>query len=425
MNKPARKPPAWWVPSLYFAEGLPFNTVTLVSAVMYKNMGLPNDVIAWHTGLLYLPWTIKPFWAPLTEMWKTKRHWVLGTQVLMALTLGCVALALPLPSFMPLTLAFFWVTAFLSSTHDIAADGLYINVMSHKEQSKWAGVQGIFWDGARLLATGPLVAASGLLYDRSGSWVSAWVTILAIIAVLMLVLSGWHLKVLPQDSRAVDTPRTFRQAAATFWDTLRTFFAKPGIWGMIIFIVLFRSGEGFLEKMGPLFMMDGDVAGGLGLTNQSLGNLNTYGTAAFAVGALVGGFTVARWTLERTLFVLCLALNVPNLTFVYLSYAMPQDLWVVGFWVIVEKFGYGIGSVGHMLYMMQQLAPGRYPTAHYAFGTALMALGLMIPSSISGDVQMAMGYKSFFVFVLFASVPSLVATWFAPFRIKDGQPVRA
>lgn len=415
--------PATWVPTLYFAEGLPMITVSVVAAIMYKNLGVSNDQIALHTGLLYLPWTIKPLWAPLLEMFKTKRHWVLWMEFAMAVTLGTVALALPLPSYMPMTLAIFWITGFMSSTQDIAADGLYISTMSAKQQAAWVGIQGICWNAGRIMASGILVRLTGTLYDTTNDWVTSWAIVMVALGGIMGLLGLWHLKFLPRDTRTSEVPTSLAEGFTTFFDTLVTFFKKPNVWLMIAFILLYRSGEGFLEKIGPLFLLDKAEAGGLGLTNQELGDINgIYGTAGFMVGALAGGVFASRMTLKRSLFILCIALNVPNVTYIYLSYALPESFMEVTFWITLEKLGYGFGSVGHMLYMMQQVAPGKYKTAHYAFATSLMGLGLMIPSAISGYVQVAMGYQHFFIFVMAATIPSFVASYIAPFRDPDKIP---
>ena len=394
--------------------------VSAVASIMYKDLGVPNHLNALYTGLLYLPWTIKPLWAPLVEMWGTKRRWVLATQFLLAIVLAVVGPALKLPSFLPVTLALFWVAAFLSSTHDIAADGVYISVTTAKQQASYVGAQGIFWNAGRLLARGALVWFTAYLLVQTGSQASAWAVVMVCAGAIMALLGLWHLKFLPQDSRSVDAPRSVKEAATTFVDTLRTFFAKPNIWRMIIFVVLYRSGEGFLEKIGPLFLKDARAVGGIGFDNAALGHIDgTWGTVGFMAGAMVGGLYVARYGLRRTLLILCLILNIPSAAYIVLAYYQPTGYYEIAFWVTVEKVGWGVGSVGQMLYMMQQLSPGKYRTAHFAFGTALMALGVMIPGTISGYLQMAMGYGPFFVFVMVASIPSVVATIFAPFPVKE------
>lgn len=419
MSTPTRRSPALWVPTLYTAEGVPYVFITSVTVIMYGNLGLGNELNALFTSLVALPWMIKPLWAPLLEMWGTRRRWVLATQFLLAAAFAALGLALTLPSYLAITLALFWVAAFLSSTHDIGADGVYISVTTQKEQARYVGVQGIFWNAGRILATGPLVVLTAVLLERTGSYVSSWAIVLALTGAIMGVLGLWHLRMLPQDRRSVDAPRNLREAAATFADTLRTFFAKPNIWRMIIFIFLYRTGEGFLEKVSQLFMMAARDSGGLGLDNAAIGKISTIASVVFMAGALIGGLYASRYGLRKTLLILCLTLNLPSATYIVLAYLQPTGFWEITMWISVERLGWGFGSVGQMLYMMQQLSPGPYRTSHYAFGTALMAGGVMLVGAISGYIQVALGYGPFFVFVMIASIPSVIATMFAPFPIKE------
>jgi PAT family beta-lactamase induction signal transducer AmpG len=428
-----RAHPAWWVPSLYFAEGLPMITVSVVAALMYKNLGVSNTDIALYTGSLYLPWSTKFLWAPVTEMFKTKRYWVIGTELAMALTLAAVALCLPLPGFMGLTLAFFWVTGFLSATQDIAADGVYMSVTSAKEQSAWVGVQGFCWNAGRIVASGLLVTLTGYLFEtrlgtasgaaaEQSAWQYSWMVVMGVIAALMALLGGWHFKVLPADQRSFETPKSLLEGLKTFVSTLTSFFQKPGIWLGIAFILLYRSGEGFIEKIGPLFMLDPVSKGGLGLTNQALGHINgSFGTIGFMVGALLGGMFAAKLTLKRSIVYLALAMNVPHVCYLVLASSHAPSHAFIASLVTLEKFGYGFGSVAHILYMMQQIAPGKYRTAHYAFATSLMGLGLMLPSMASGAIQESLGYQHFFAFCLVASVPSVIAAALAPFHVRDDE----
>jgi PAT family beta-lactamase induction signal transducer AmpG len=420
---PARTHPALWVPSLYFAMGTPMTAVTAMSAVMYKNLGLSNAEIALYTGSMYLPWVIKPLWSPVVEMFGTKKRFVLGTELLMMVTLGCAGLALPLPDFLTWTIAFFWLTGFASATQDIAADGVYIGSMSHREQATYVGVQGIFWNLGRIIATGLLVSFTGVLHGRMGlDWVHAWMVVMGVLAAVMGLSFVWHLKVLPTGGRAAGAPAGMSGLAGTFGDAFATFFKKPQIWMMIAVAYFYRFGEGLIEKIGPLFLLDRRELGGLGLDNVQLGTVNgTYGTVAFIVGALLGGFFAARRGLRRSLFILVLALNVPHVTYLYLSQVRPESLAAIAAAVTIEKFGYGFGSVGHMLYMMQQMAPGPYKTAHYAFATGIMGLCMMSTGMVSGVLQEAMGYQSFFLLVLGLSVVPLFFVWRAPFGVAEGE----
>jgi MFS transporter, PAT family, beta-lactamase induction signal transducer AmpG len=418
-----RAHPALWVPSLYFAMGTPMTAVTAMSAIMYKNLGLSNADIALYAGSMYLPWVIKPLWSPVVEMFGTKKRWVLGTELFMMVTLGCVGLALPLPDFLTWTIAFFWLTGFASATQDIAADGVYISSMSHREQALYVGVQGICWNLGRIIATGLLVTFTGVLHGRMGlDWVHAWMVVMGVLAAVMGLSFVWHLKLLPVGGRAAGAPAGVGGLASTFGDAFATFFKKPQIWMMLAVAYFYRFGEGLIERIGPLFLLDRREVGGLGLDNVQLGTINgTYGTIAFIVGALLGGFFAARTGLKGSLLLLALALNVPHLTYLYLSQARPESLAAIATAVTVEKFGYGFGSVGHMLYMMQQLAPGPYKTAHYAFATGVMGLCMMSTGMVSGALQEALGYQSFFVLVMVASAVPLFFVWRAPFPVAEAE----
>jgi MFS transporter, PAT family, beta-lactamase induction signal transducer AmpG len=414
--------PLAWVPTLYLAMGTPMITVSVVSAIMYKNLGLTNTEIALYTGSLYLPWVIKPLWAPLLELYGTTRRFVLMMEFTLAATLACTALALQLPHYVAITLALFWMTGFASATQDIAADGLYIAAMSPREQAQYVGVQGIFWNAARLIAAGAMVELTHMLHESYQlSWTSTWGVVMALLALLMLLLGGWHVRALPVSEPRPSELASVRDALATMADTWASFLRKKHIWMMLAVIFFYRFGEGFIEKIGPLFMMDARSTGGLGLDNAALGRINgSYATVGFLSGTLLGGLFAARLTLRRSFWLLALALNVPHFTYAYLSFAQPESQALIAAVVTLEKFGYGFGSVGHMLYMMQQVAPGRYRTAHYAFATGIMGLSMMLTGMLSGAVQEWLGYREFFILVLAASVPPVVLALLAPFsRVED------
>jgi PAT family beta-lactamase induction signal transducer AmpG len=415
--------PLRWVPSLYFAMGAPMITVSVVAAIMYKNLGVSNADIAFHTGFMYLPWTLKPLWAPVVEMFRTKKFFVITAELIIAVTLGCVAMALSLPSYMPWTIAFFWMTAFASATQDIAADGVYIASMAPRQQALYAGVQGVAWNIGRILASGLLVSFTGKLHDDLAlGWHEAWMFVMAILAVIMVASAAWHSRSLPTGGKAAEAPTDLAQAVRVFTDAFATFFKKKGIWGMIAFTFFYRFGEGLIEKIGPLFLLDDRGVGGLHLSNVELGKINgTYGTLGFIAGASLGGLFSARLGLRRSLLVLVLALNVPHVTYLFLSQARPSDLAVITAVVTIEKFGYGFGSVGHMLYMMQQVAPGPYKTAHYAFATGIMGLCMMSTGMASGYISEAIGYQRFFIMVVAVSVLPVLAFFFAPFRDEEEQ----
>ena len=415
VDSPRQTHPARWVPSLYFAEGVPFFAIYLMSALLYKGLGISNSVIALSTSWLLLPWSLKPLWSPLLELANTKKGIVVSTEILGGLILAATALCLPLPSYFTLTIVCFAAVAFCSATHDIVADGLYISSLSPKEQALYAGWQGGFYNVARFFSQGGLIILAGILESRIGVR-QAWMSVFVLVGLVLVAVGLYHARVLPA-GRTVREKANMRAVYATVADVIVTFFQKPGIWLLLVFIFLYRAGEGQVVRIGPLFLVDGRSAGGLGLTTQQFGTIyGTFGTVAFITGSVLGGYFASRIGLRRALFPLVCTMNVPNLAYVYLSVALPTNPILVTIAMSAEMFGYGFGFVGLVLLMMQEIAPGPYQTAHYAFATSLMNLGVLLPSSISGSIQMAIGYRNFFVWVLLSAVPAVLLSRFLPIR---------
>jgi PAT family beta-lactamase induction signal transducer AmpG len=417
----AKPHPARWVPTLYFAEGIPFFAISLIAGILYKRMGMANDTIALYTSWLLLPWSLKPLWSPVLEMFKTKRFFVVVLQLAAGVSLGLIALCLPLAGYFRYTLALFVVVAFCSSTHDIAADGLYIASLSAKEQAAYAGWQGGFYNVARFVSQGGLIILAGYLETRTDV-PHAWMAIFGTMGVILISLSLYHSRVLP--GGAGPRPAQPKELAATFRDVVVSFLKKPNIYLLLAFILLYRAGEGQVVRIGPLFLVDKPAAGGLGLTTDQFGTIyGTIGTVAFIAGSVLGGYFTSWLGLKRALLPLICVMNLPNLAYVYLSTALPSNqLWIASA-LGVEMFGYGFGFVGVILLMMQEIAPGKYQTAHYAFANSLMNLGLMIPGTVSGKIQMSLGYRGFFVWVLISSIPAMILSRFIPVGTRGEPPV--
>jgi PAT family beta-lactamase induction signal transducer AmpG len=424
--KPSHRSPFLWVPTSYLAMGLIYVTVSGVANIMFKNLGMDNTKAAFWSSLFILPYTIKPLWAPVIELYKTKKFFVLLMQFILVGMVVAVALSLRLPgtSYMVPLLVLLALTGILGATQDIATDGVYVTTLDPAAQAKFLGIQSMCWNAGPILANGVLVRASGMLHKDSGNWNQAWMIVLLVIAGLMAAMAIYHIRMLPQGSKAPDAPKSVTDGLKSFGHAFSTFFVKKDIVLMILFAFFFRFGYGFLEKMGPLFMIDSRANGGLGLSNEALGDINgTFGTGAFMVGSILGGLFVSRLGLKRTLLTLCLCMNVPNAVFVYFAYAMPESFALVATAVTIEKFFWGFGAVGLMIYMMQQVAPGPYRTAHYTFGSALMGLNMMLTGMLSGMIQEMLGYKAFFIGVLLAAIPSIIVTVMAPFHHPDaGKP---
>ncbi|MFO1263723.1 MAG: MFS transporter [Rhodoferax sp.] len=407
--------PIRWVPSLYFVQGMQFFVVMLIAGLMFKNMGVANDQIARWTGLLGLAWAFKPLWSPFLEMARSKKLIVVAMQFTSAAGLAAMALALQLPAYFAAAIAVLFVLAYASATHDIACDGLYMASLSDKQQAAYAGWQGAFFNASKFLTLGGLLVLAGALEKQFGVF-NAWSAIFVLLAVLLALLAGYNAWALPG---ALNTEHADLTVAGV-WDTLREvvadFLQKPGIWLAILFIVLFRFAEGQVQTIGPLFLIEARDKGGLGLTTEQVGGIyGTVGTAAFLVGSILGGYFTSWLSLRRAMPVLIIAMAVPNAVFYYLATVLPQDLLHIGLAVAVEMAGYGFGFVGMILFIMQAVAPGRFQTAHYALGSGVMQLGFIFSKTISGDIQMHLGYADFFLWTILCGIPALVLMAFVKF----------
>ena len=422
--------PLLWVPSGYFTMALGYVMLTSVTAIMFKNLGMDNGRAAQYSSLLILAYTAKPLFAPFVEMVRTKKFFVLWSQILIGAGFAAVALLMALPGYMVFLMGVFFALSFVGATQDIASDGVYVPSLDARSQSLYCGIQSLSWNIGPIVASGGMVYLSGWLHASvfghdprvfGPDWIDAWRIIFLLVGGLTLAMALWHWRVMPDGARAADTPSSAKDAGRILLDAFVTLFQKPGVWRMIAFAFLFRFSVGMLEKIGPFFMVDPASQGGLGLSNEMLGLIyGTYGLAAVLVGSLLGGLYVARRGLKATLFVLCCAINIPNVTFLAMSIWMPSNLVVITLGVAVEKFFFGFGAVGFMIYLMQQLAPGKYTTTHYAFGTGLMGLCGLVTGVVSGHLQQMLGYVGYFALVMVATIPSFIATWFAPFHHDDG-----
>jgi MFS transporter, PAT family, beta-lactamase induction signal transducer AmpG len=409
----SRRSPWSWVPSLYLAEGLPYVVVMTVSVIMYKGFGISNTEIALQTSWLYLAWVIKPLWSPVVDILGTRRRWIWVMQLLVGAGLAGVALSIPGPHFFRWTLAFFWLLAFASATHDIAADGYYLLATTQREQSFFVGVRTMFYRIATIAGQGLLVMLAGALATRTGDPRRAWLIAMGVLAILFLAFSLWHRFILPRpiSDRAGEVQQV-PQFMKGFLATFGSFFARPRIVVILLFLLLYRFGEAQLVKMTSPFLLDPRAAGGLGLTTTEVGFLyGTIGVLALTLGGVLGGWVVARHGLKVWLWPMMLAIHLPDAVFIYLAYAQPTNLPLVQLAIAVEQFGYGFGFTAYVMYMIH-IARGRHQTAHYAICTGFMALGMMLPGMWSGWLQDHIGYRHFFTWVVFATIPSfLVALW--------------
>lgn len=403
---PTPRSPWTWIPTLYFGQGLPYVVVMTLSVIMYKNLEVSNTDIALYTSWLYLPWVIKPLWSPLIELFGTKRIWIVALQFAVGASLALVALTLPAPRFFQLTLAMFWLMAFSSASHDIAADGFYMLALKQHQQAAFVGVRSTFYRLANIGGQGGLVYLAGELQERTGSMQTAWSLVFWVLCGLFLLMGAYHALMLPRpagDRRTASGGDGF----GAFFRVFAEFFRKPGIWVILGFLLLYRFPEAQLLKLATPFLLDKPELGGLGLSNKEVGiAYGTVGLTALTLGGLAGGWVISKIGLKRALWPLILSMHVPNVVFLALALWHPHSLGLISSALAVEQFGYGLGFTAYLMYMIL-VADGPHKTAHYAICTGFMALGMMLPGMWSGWLQERIGYLWFFAWVLLATLPSL------------------
>ena len=432
MNQIKTKSPWWWVPSLYFAEGIPYFLVNNISVMMFTKMGVPNGQMAFFTTLLYFPWFLKGLWSPIVDVIRTKRWWIVTMQVLMTAMMLLLTLTLPKPSpeliasgqtsagLFWFTLVLFIITAFASATHDIAADGFYMLAHSPSSQAAFIGIRSTFYRISSVFGQGVLVLIAGLVERSSGNIPLSWQVTLGVSALVFAVVSLYHIFFLPRS--ADDAPRVSADEAANTWKELGasfvTFFTKPGVLLAIFFMLLYRLPEGFLIKMCQPFLVAAADKGGLGLPTDVVGVVyGTFGVIALLAGGIVGGLVASRLGLRKSLWWMAAGMTLPCLTFVYLATFLPQNVVIITIALAVEQFGYGFGFTAYMLYMMY-FSEGEFKTSHYAICTAFMALSMMLPGFVAGYIQEAIGYVNFFWMVMLCCLATVGVTFLARRKVN-------
>lgn len=393
---------AWkWIPSLYIAEALPYVAVMTVSVMMYKRLDISNTDIALYTSWLYLPWVIKPLWSPFVDLIKTKRWWILTMQLLIGAGLAGVAYTIPTSYFFQTSLAFFWLMAFSSATHDIAADGFYMLELNTHEQALYVGIRSTFYRIGTIAGQGLLIMLAGTLEAYTKRIAYSWSLTFYVLAGCFLAMLIYHYFVLPhpKTDRPLKTTSA-GQLAKDFFKTFITFFQKPQAGTAILFMLLYRLPEALLVKICNLFLIDPVTKGGLGLSTQEVGLVQgTVGVLGLTFGGIIGGIAVSKGGLKKWLWPMVASLTIPDLVYVYLSYFSDHSIPVISSLVFIEQLGYGFGFTAYMLYLIYY-SRGTQQTAHYAICTAFMALSMMLPGMIAGWLQEAVGYKIFFLIVM-------------------------
>lgn len=440
MNHTKNISPWAWVPTLYFAQGIPYFIVNNISVMMFTKMGVPNGEMALFTSLLYLPWTIKPFWSPFVDIIKTKRWWTLSMQILMSVAFILLTLSIPRPDeatmaagttpismfsitlmLFIITLMLFIITAFASATHDIAADGFYMLALKQSDQAAFVGIRSTFYRLASIFGQGVLVAIAGAIELRTENIPLSWTITMLVTAVLFSLVTFYHLFAVPKPTSDKSTLAADAATAGAifreFGRTFATYFTKPGALLAIVFMLLYRLPEAFLIKMCMPFLVASKESGGLELSTAEVGIVyGTIGVIFLTLGGILGGLFASRIGLKKSIWWMAGCMTLPCLTFVYLAIAQPDNLFAISTAIAIEQFGYGFGFTAYMLYMMY-FSEGEFKTSHYAICTAFMALSMMIPGMFAGYIQEAIGYTDFFWLVMICCFATVVVTIFADRRI--------
>lgn len=400
--------PWWWIPTLYFAEGLPYMAVMTISTVMYKCLGIGNTEIAFYTAWLYLPWVIKPFWSPFVDIIRSKRWWVLAMQWAIAIAMASIAFALPASGFFQATLALFWLMAFASATHDIAADGFYMLALTEHQQSLFVGIRSLFYRISMVVGQGALVVVAAFVSDAWAQPKAGWIVVFGILAAFFALVASYHSFALPRPAAdAMRSPRSRGEVLREFTETFVAFFRKPQVGVALTFMLLYRLPEAQLVKMITPFMLDPTESGGLGLPPDQVGLVyGTIGVIGLMLGGIVGGLAAARRGLRYWLHPMAWSMSLTCLTFVYLAVAQPSAIWEIYLCVFVEQFGYGFGFTAYMLYLIY-FSAGRFKTAHYSICTGFMALGMMLPGMAAGWITDHFSYVAFFIWTMICCVATI------------------
>ncbi len=409
-----KKSPWSWVPTLYFAEGLPNVLVTGLAAVMYMQMGLTDAELGLYTGWLALPWVVKPLWSPFIDLLKTKRWWVLTMQLLIGASLAGIAFTLPTAMWFQCSMFFFFVMAFASATHDISADGFYMIELDEHTQTMFVGIRNTFYRLAVIFGNGILVSLAGVLQVMFRKRIAfTWSLIFYGMAGIFIALWLYHGLRMPRPDADVQKDDSVREVAAGLKDMFLSFLTKfpaKQTFAVLMFLLFYRFPEALLNTMTKTFLMRANSSGGLGLSPQEYGLANgTVGLVGLTLGGILGGILVSRDGMKKWLWPMVCAITLPDMVYIFLSYTLNSNIILVSTCLFIEQFGYGLGFTALTLYMLYY-SQGEYKTSHYAICTGISYLGLMLPGMVSGYIQVAVGYQMFFIIVMASCIVTFLVT---------------
>ena len=408
--------PALFIPTLYFASGLPYTLVVLVSVIFYKNMGESNDFVGVVTSSFYLAWVAKFLWAPLVDLLGKKRIWIVVAQLILALTCAALAMSLASSQIAILSIVIFSIMALISATQDVATDGYYLEVLDKEQQSYFVGVRNAFYKMAVLFGQGGLVMLAGWLAHQSSFGVrGGWSVAFLVCAAIFVLLSIFHFFSLPQ--QPVQEVEKSSVSLGEFLTVFRTFFAQKAIVPIVLYILIFRLGDALMLKMAAPFLLDEPKVGGLGISTETVGLIyGGVGVGFLLLGGIVGGFVVSKFGLKRTLMPTAIFQNAAILLYYFMATSAPSTL-LASICNAIEQFAYGLGTAAYTVFLLRTVNP-KYKSGHYAIATALMAAGVMVPGIYSGKLQGALGYPHFFLLSFVLSIPGMITILLLPLEDK-------
>lgn len=402
-----------WIPTLYYAQGVPNAIITFAAQVLFLALGMNLVELTFWTGLLGLPWALKFLWAPLLDSFLTKKQWIVYTQLIIGLGFALLAFLLPFQLSTQGVLALFFLIGFISATCDIASDGFYIIGLNPTEQSFFSGIRNTFFRIANISIRGGLIMLAAYTEKTLHTTPTfAWSIALSIVAIFFVCISLYHAQVLIQDT-APKQLQSVKTICSQFKYAFKAFFEKKFIFSLLIFIFLYRFAEAQLGSLTTPFLLASHANGGLALTESELGLVyGACGVVFMLGGGILGGILIMRFGLGKMLWPMVFALNVPDLLYLILAYFQPSNFYLISSFVAIEQFGYGLGFASFMLILVYFAdSSGTFRTTHYAFMSGLMIAATVLPSTYSGLIASHTGYPLFFTWVIICTIPSFFATY--------------
>lgn len=401
-----------WIPSLYFAEGLPQVVVAELSVLMYQQLGLGNARIAFYTSWFYLPWVLKPLWNPFVDLLKTKRWWVLTMEALLGAAFAGMAFTIPTGLWWQSSIFLLWVTAFSSTTHDLAADGIYIMGLDYKAQSLFLTIRNAFYQVASIIGKGILVWLAGFVQVvYRGQIRYSWSIVFLAITGIFIGLWLYHYYVLPRHVDDLTVRKNdWMHKLDEIMNAFATFFKQKNIASSVAFMLLYFLPSALLLKIQLLFLRDYTHSGGLGLSPQEFSfAYGTIGVIGMLAGSIIGGMMVRRYGLKRWLWPMTFAMTLTNVVYLLLSLQQISDLRIISLLVFIQQAGYGLGFCA-LTFSLTYFSGGHFRTIHYSICSGMMATSLMVPGIFSGWLQAELGYHRFFLLVLAVSIVTYIVT---------------